>query len=215
VAYSFTQPMEMRLDETVTGIRGDVAMKTFGDSLRVLEDLGKRMLSLISSIPGAADAQMEPLLGAAELRVNMDRPALARYGLNVSDVQEVIETLVGEQPVSEMIEGRARFPISVRLPEVVRSSPDALEKLTPRAPGGELVRLDQVAQKSEPFEGRKRFRGRTPSAASPFRPTSAEPTWGASSGWRRRKWRGPSDFRLVMRFSGVGSSKIKPAQAED
>jgi heavy metal efflux system protein len=146
VAYSFTQPMEMRLDETVTGIRGDVAVKIFGDDLRVLEDLGKRMLSLISSIPGAADAQMEPLLGAAELRVNMDRPALARYGLNVSDVQEVIETLVGEQPVSEMIEGRARFPISVRLPEVVRSSPDALEKLTLRAPGGELVRLDQVAE---------------------------------------------------------------------
>ncbi len=146
VTYSFTQPMEMRLDETVTGIRGDVAIKIFGDDLNTLDELGKRMLALISSIPGAADAQMEVMSGVPELQVDVIRAGLARYGLNVSDVQEEIETLVGEQPVSEMIEGRARFPISVRVPENLRNNPDALKELVLRAPGGELVSLNQVAE---------------------------------------------------------------------
>jgi cobalt-zinc-cadmium resistance protein CzcA len=145
VSYSFTQPMEMRVDETVTGIRGDVAVKVFGEDLKLLEDLGKKTLSAISSVPGAAEPQMEVTTGVAELQVELDRQALARYGMNVADVQELVETLVGGKPVSEMIEGRARFPISVRLPGEMRNDPDALRKLVMRAPGGELVTLDQVA----------------------------------------------------------------------
>jgi cobalt-zinc-cadmium resistance protein CzcA len=146
VAYTITQPMEMRMDETVTGIRGDVAIKIFGDDLKTLEDLGKRTLAIVSSIPGAAEPQMEVTSGVAELQIEVDRPALARYGLNVADVQEVIETLVGGRPVSEMIEGRARFPISIKLPENLRNDPDALRNIVVRAPGGELVRLNQIAQ---------------------------------------------------------------------
>ena len=146
VTYNFTQPMEMRLDETVTGVRGDVAIKIFGDDLRTLENLGRRVLALISSIPGAAEPQMEVLSGIAELQVDVTRPALARYGLNVSDVQEVIETLIGGQPLSEMIEGQARFPISVRLPEKLRNDPEALKEVVLRAPASELVKLNQVAQ---------------------------------------------------------------------
>ena len=146
VNYNFTQPMEMRLDETVTGVRGDVAIKVFGDDLKTLEDLGKRVLALISSIPGAAEPQMEVLSGVAELQVDVTRPALARYGLNVSDVEEVIETLVGGRPLSEMIEGQARFPVSVRLPEKLRNDPEALKDVVLRAPASELVRLNQVAQ---------------------------------------------------------------------
>ena len=146
VTYTFTQPMEMRLDETVTGIRGDVAIKIFGSDLKVLEDLGHRVLTLVSSIPGAAEPQMEVVSGVAELQVDVLRPALARYGLNVSDVQEIIETLVGGQPLSEMIEGQARFPISVRLPEKLRNDPEVLKEIVLRAPGSELVRMNQVAQ---------------------------------------------------------------------
>jgi cobalt-zinc-cadmium resistance protein CzcA len=146
VTYNFTQPMEMRMDETLTGVRADVAVKIFGDDLKTLEGLGKRMLAVVSSIPGAADSQMDVVSGVAELQVEAIRPALARYGLNVSDVQELIETLVGGQPVSEMIEGRTRFPISVRLSDRLRNNPDALRELTIRAPGGELVRLNQVAE---------------------------------------------------------------------
>src|SRR5579862_2108189 len=146
VTYTFSQPMEMRLDETVTGIRGDVAIKIFGSDLRTLDELGKRVLAVISSIPGAAEPQMEVLSGVAELQVDVTRPALARYGLNVSDVQEVIETLVGGQPLSEMIEGQARFPISVRLRDKLRNDPEVLRDIVLRAPGNELVPLNQVAQ---------------------------------------------------------------------
>jgi heavy metal efflux system protein len=89
---------------------------------------------------------MEITSGVAELQVDIDRPALARYGLDVSDVQEVIETLVGGKPVSELIQGRARFPITVRLSEKLRNDPAALSDLNIRAPGGELVSLSQIAQ---------------------------------------------------------------------
>ncbi len=146
VAYTITQPMEMRMDETVTGIRGDVAVKIFGDDLQTLEDLGRQTLAIISSLPGAAEPQMEVTSGVAELQLEIDRPALARYALNVADVQEIIETLVGGRPVSQMVEGRARFPISIKLPETLRNSPDALREFVLRAPGGELVRLNQVTQ---------------------------------------------------------------------
>ena len=146
VTYTFTQPMEMRLDETVTGVRGDVAVKIFGGDLKTLEDLGKRVLNMIASVPGAAEPQMEVLSGVAELQVDATRPALARYGLNVSDVQEVVETLVGGQPLSEMIEGQARFPISVRLPEKLRNDPEVLKQIVLRAPRNELVTLNEVAQ---------------------------------------------------------------------
>lgn len=145
VTYTFTQPMEMRMDETVTGIRGDVAIKIFGDDLKVLDELGKRVLAIISSIPGAAEPQMEVTSGVAELQIDVDRPSLARYGLNVSDVQEIIENLVGGKPVSEMIQGRARFPISVLLSEDLRNDPEALKQLVLHAPGGELIPLDQIA----------------------------------------------------------------------
>jgi heavy metal efflux system protein len=146
VTYTFTQPMEMRMDETVTGIRGDVAIKIFGDDLKVLDELGKRTLAVISSIPGAAEPQMEVTSGVAELQIDVDRASLARYGLNISDVQEIIENLVGGKPVSEMIQGRARFPISVRLSEDLRNDPEALKQLVLRAPGGEVIPLDQVAK---------------------------------------------------------------------
>lgn len=146
VSYTITQPMEMRMDETVTGIRGDVAIKIFGDDLAVLENLGKRTLTLISALPGAAEPQMEVTSGVAELQIDVDRTALARYGLNVSDVQEVVENLVGGTPVSEMVGGRARFPIAVRLPENLRNDPEALKTLVLRAPGGELVTLDQFSK---------------------------------------------------------------------
>ncbi len=100
VSYNFTQPMAMRLDEVVSGIKADVALKIFGEDPRVLEQQAEQALRLISTVPGAADAQMEIVSGVAELRVDVDRKQLARYGLNVSDVREVIETAIGGRYVA-------------------------------------------------------------------------------------------------------------------
>jgi cobalt-zinc-cadmium resistance protein CzcA len=145
LVYIFTQPMEMRMDETVTGIRGDVAIKIFGDDLDTLGILGKQVYNTVSAIPGAVEPYMEVTTGVPEAQIRLDRAALARYGLNVSDVQQLIEKTVGGQPVTEMIEGRARFGIAVRLPESFRSDPDMLGRLRLRGGNGELVNLSQVA----------------------------------------------------------------------
>ncbi|MCS7044677.1 MAG: CusA/CzcA family heavy metal efflux RND transporter [Bryobacteraceae bacterium] len=146
VSYNFTQPMAMRLDETISGIKADVAVKIFGEDPRVLERLAERALRVISAVPGAADEQMEIVSGVAELRIDVDREALARYGLNVSDVQDMMDAAIGGKTVSELIEGQRRFAIVVRLPENYRTDDEAIRSLILNAPGGERVRLGQVAR---------------------------------------------------------------------
>ncbi|HLI76493.1 MAG TPA: efflux RND transporter permease subunit [Acidobacteriaceae bacterium] len=146
VNYEFTQPMEMRMDETITGTRGDAALKIFGNDLNTLEQLGKQARSIIGSVKGASETQMELISGAEELQIVIDRAAAARYGVRVSDVQQVIESLYGSRQVSEMIEGEQRFPIAFRLPAALRNDPDQLRALNLKTPSGELVRLDQVAE---------------------------------------------------------------------
>ncbi len=145
VTYEFTQPMEMRMDETITGTRGDAALKVFGPDLNTLESLGQKALSIISSIKGASQPQLERIGGAANLEIKIDREAAARYGLNVSDVQEVVESLIGSKRISEMVEGEQRFPIAVRLPSALRDNIDAIDSMQLKTPGGQLVRLDQVS----------------------------------------------------------------------
>jgi cobalt-zinc-cadmium resistance protein CzcA len=145
VAYEFTQPMEMRMDEALTGIRGDVAIKIFGDDINTLHDLARQVLSVISTVPGAFNPQMEQTSGVPQLQIEINRDELARYGLNVSDVREMIATLVGGTQVSEMIIGQQRFAIALRLPEDRRNDLDRLGNLVLHAPRGELVRLNQIA----------------------------------------------------------------------
>ncbi len=146
VTYEITQPMQMRMDETITGTRGDVALKIFGEDLDVLEQMAHSAEKIISTVPGASETQMEIISGAQELQIRIDRRAAARYGVNVSDVQEVIETLYGSKQVSEMLLGEERFPIAIRLPATLRNDPERLRSLQIKAPQGELVRLDQIAE---------------------------------------------------------------------
>ena len=146
VTYEFTQPMQMRMDETITGTRGDVALKIFGNDLTVLEDMAHSAEKIIGAVPGASETQLEIISGAHELQVRIDRVAAARYGVNVQDIQEVIETLYGSRQLSEMLLAEERFPIAVRLPAGMRNDPDQLRSLQIKTPQGELVRLDQVAE---------------------------------------------------------------------
>ncbi len=145
VEYNFTQPMAMRLDEVVSGIKADVALKIFGEDSAVLEQLAGQALKILSSVPGAADTQAEVLSGVPELRVQIDRGSLARYGLNVSDVQDLVDSASGGESVSEMVEGQRRFPITVRLPERYRDDLDAIGELMLESPSHEQAPLKQVA----------------------------------------------------------------------
>ena len=146
VTYEITQPMQMRMDETITGTRGDVALKIFGEDLDTLEQMAHNAEKLIASVPGASETQMEIISGAQELQVRIDRREAARYGVNVADIQEVIETLYGSKQLSEMLLGEERFAVAIRLPADLRNDPERLRSLQIKAPGGELVRLDQVAE---------------------------------------------------------------------
>jgi heavy metal efflux system protein len=148
VEYNFTQPMAMRLDEVVSGIKADVAVKIFGEDSAVLERLAGEAHAVLASIEGAADTQAEILSGVPELRVQIDREALARYGLDVSHVQDMVDTATGGERVSEMVEGQRRFPIAVRLPAHYRSNIEAMGNLLLESAAHEQVRLNQVARLS-------------------------------------------------------------------
>jgi heavy metal efflux system protein len=145
VTYNFTQPMAMRLDEVVSGVKADVAVKIFGEDDRILDQKGDEVLRLLSRVRGAADTQKEVFAGAAEWQIQLNRTELARYGLNVSDVRDMTETAVGGHLVSEIIDGQKRFEVVVRLPAAWRQSRESLGGVQLRAPGGEIVTLDQVA----------------------------------------------------------------------
>src|SRR6201997_4768933 len=146
VAYEFSQPMQMRMDETITGTRGAVALKIFGTDLNTLDQLAQQAQKTIAGVPGAVGTQMQHLSGAEELQVQIDRAQAARYGVNVAQVQETIEALYGGKQVSEMITGNERFPIALRLPDNLRNDPDYLRGLQIKTASGDLIRLDQIAQ---------------------------------------------------------------------
>jgi cobalt-zinc-cadmium resistance protein CzcA len=145
VTYNFTQPMAMRLDEVVSGVKADVAVKIFGPDPATLEGIGAEVRQVLASIPGNADLQVEVLSGAAQLEIDIDRERIARYGLNVAHVRELVETAVGGTTPTEILDGARRFGVVVRFPDELRSDPAALHGLLLTAPGGERVRLDQVA----------------------------------------------------------------------
>lgn len=142
---NFTQPMAMRLDEVVSGIKADVAVKLFGPDIRILEGLADRALEILSKVRGSADTQAEILSGIPELRVAVNRDDLARYGLDVRDVRELLDSTTGGVSVSEFVEGERRFPIVVRLPQHYRNDLRTLGELQLQSSSGERVRLNQVS----------------------------------------------------------------------
>ncbi len=146
VVYNFTQPMAMRLAETISGVRADVAVKIFGPDEQILDRSADEVLQVLGRVPGAADVQKQVFSGAAEWQVVVDREELARYGLNVSDVRDLVQAAVGGKAVTEVIDGRRRFQIVVRLPESYRRDRDALGSILLAAPAGEQVSLGRVAE---------------------------------------------------------------------
>ncbi|MFN2397771.1 MAG: efflux RND transporter permease subunit [Gemmatimonadaceae bacterium] len=144
--YNFSAPMAMRLDEVLSGVRTDLGVKIFGDSLQLLQQKAEEARTVVASVPGSADVSIRVNAGAMQLEVDMDRTALSRYGLNVGDVREVVELAVGGVEASEVIQGRRRFPIVVRLPERYRDTPEAIGDLLLDTPGGGRVPLSQVAR---------------------------------------------------------------------
>ena len=127
--YEFTQPIQMRFNELISGVRSDVAVKVFGDDMDVLLDTGREISEVLERIPGAEDVKVEQVTGLPVLTLRMKRGDMARYGLNVSDVQEVIEVAIGGKEAGQVFEGDRRFDIIVRLPEELRGKIEELKRV--------------------------------------------------------------------------------------
>ena len=127
--YEFTQPIQMRFNELLSGVRADVAIKIFGDDLDELLRIGQSVEEVVSQIDGAADVGVEQVTGLPVLQITPDRAALARLGLNVGDVQNVVAISIGGKEAGEMFEGDRRFPVIVRLPEEIRRKVDEIGRL--------------------------------------------------------------------------------------
>ena len=146
--YEFTQPVQMRLNELIAGVRADVAVKLFGEDLDKLLETGGELETILESIPGAEDVKLEQVTGLPVLSVTPRRAMLARYGINIKDVQDAVSTATGGCNAGEVFEGDRRFAVVVRLPEATRTDLDQLGRLPiPRSGegGGEFVPLSEVA----------------------------------------------------------------------
>jgi cobalt-zinc-cadmium resistance protein CzcA len=144
--YEFSAPMAMRLDEVVSGVKTQLGIKIFGDSLALLQEKAGEILRAVQGVKGAEDASVGVSAGAMQLEVDVDRAAIARYGLSVTDVREAVETGVGGMTATEVIDGRRRYPVVVRLDAPYRSTPDAVGNTLLRTPTGGTVTLSQVAR---------------------------------------------------------------------
>jgi cobalt-zinc-cadmium resistance protein CzcA len=145
-AYEFSQPIQLRFNELISGVRSDVAVKLFGDDAEVLDATAARIAAMLGKVDGAQEVKVEQTSGLPVLTVDIDRAQTARYGLNVSDVQQVVATAIGGQQAGTMFEGDRRFDIVVRLPDVLRGDLEALRRLPLPLPGGaHFIPLSEVA----------------------------------------------------------------------
>ncbi len=127
--YEFIQPIQMRFNELIAGVRSDIAVKIFGDDMDVLQQVGANVERVLNGVPGASDVKIEQTTGLPLLTVHLNRDAMARLGLNIADVQEVIQVAIGGKAAGQVFEGDRRFDMVVRLPEDLRTNIEGLQRL--------------------------------------------------------------------------------------
>ena len=145
VQLNFTQPIQMRVDELLSGVKAQLAIKLFGEDLKVLEAKGAEIQAVISSIPGAADVQLEQVAGKPQIQIKVNREQIARLGMNVDEVQEVVEMAIGGSTVGQVFEGQKRFDIFVRYQEPYRNNIERIKNILVSTPDGGRIPLSQVA----------------------------------------------------------------------
>jgi cobalt-zinc-cadmium resistance protein CzcA len=142
---SFTQPIEMRFNELIAGVRSDVAVKLFGDDFETLAEKGQEIARIVASVPGAADVQVEQTRGLPVLRIRVDRDRCARYGIPVGDVLDTVAATRAGVVVGTVFEGQRRFALAVRFEDAAAQTVEALGRIPVATPGGTSVPLAQVA----------------------------------------------------------------------
>jgi cobalt-zinc-cadmium resistance protein CzcA len=145
IDFAFTQPIDMRVSEMLTGVRAAMAIKLYGDDLGVLEEKSKQIEELVNTIPGAVDVFREQLSGQLYLQIEIRPEAISRFGINIEDINKLVELAVGGQVVTEVIEESQRVGAMLRYPEQARTSPQAIGALRVETPGGDKIPLSALA----------------------------------------------------------------------
>ncbi len=149
VLTSFTQPIQMAVEELLEGVRAELAIKLFGDDLETLKSKADEIAAVVGGVGGAADVQIDQITGTPQLLIRVDREAVARWGLNVEEVQGVIRAAVGGETAGQVFEGVRRFDIVVRYPEAKRNTPEAIAAIMVPTPDGATIQLSQVTEMHE------------------------------------------------------------------
>jgi cobalt-zinc-cadmium resistance protein CzcA len=144
--FSWTQPIEMRFNELIAGVRSDVAVKLFGDDLETLRKKGEEIARIVSAVPGAEDVKLEQTSGLPVIRIRVDRDRCARYGIPVGDVLDTVEATRAGKVVGTVFEGQRRFALVVRLDDEAAASPEALANVPVASPSGSSIPLGQLAE---------------------------------------------------------------------
>jgi heavy metal efflux system protein len=144
--WNFSQPIADNMEEAVSGVKGQLAIKIYGDDLKTLESKGDEIVRVMHTVPGIADLGLFRVIGQPNLQFVVDRREAARYGINVADVQDAIETAVGGKAVSQVLQGEQRYDLMVRYQAPARSTKEAIERIRLPAPSGERVSLAQLCK---------------------------------------------------------------------
>lgn len=148
VAASFSQPIALRVDELVSGVKSAVGIKLFGEDLDVLKAKGEAIARVLRRLPGATDINVEKVSGLAYLQIEIDRDRIARYGINVADVQSIIEMAIGGKEATKVYEGLKVFSLAVRFPDRARNDVEPIRQILVPAPSGASIPLGQLAKVS-------------------------------------------------------------------
>jgi len=146
VFYSFSQPIALRVDELISGVKAQIAIKIFGEDVDVLKNKAEKIKGIVSKIKGVKDLNVERVSGLQYLQIDIDRSQIARYGINVSDIQEIVETAIGGKVATEVFEGQRRFGVLVRFPEDIRKDLKTIKNILVSAPSGARIPLEQLAR---------------------------------------------------------------------
>jgi heavy metal efflux system protein len=144
-SFSFSQPIELRVAELISGVRSDIAIKLFGDDLDTLKQTADRIGAVVNKVPGAADVKVEATSGLPQLQIKPDRAAIARYGINVEDVNNLVESIVAGKNAGLVYEGEKRFDLVVRLADESSRDVETIKNLLVSAPNGSRIPLAQLA----------------------------------------------------------------------
>ncbi len=142
---AFTQPIQMRVEELISGVRATLAAKLYGEDLGELDRLSQRIKDVIARVPGVADLSLEANVGKPQVRIRVNRAQLARYGMNADEVLDVVRTGIGNEPVTTLLDGVRRFDITARLDDASRASVEAIRNIPLRTADGALIPLARVA----------------------------------------------------------------------